>query len=170
MSLTGATRHTPPETAANGALTLRGDGLDLVFRQAVDGDVRRWPGRAREVAARQLELWKLGGLVDDARLVVSELISNAVCHGHGDTVTLRLTYRSGGVRLDVETGAAGDQPRVWGPGNLPSPVEDDENGRGLLLVQAFADDWDISEDGSRVWCTLTAAATPAAEPECEAAG
>ncbi|MBQ0983507.1 ATP-binding protein [Streptomyces sp. F63] len=134
----------------------------------MDGDGRRWPGRAREVAAQQLELWKLGGLVDDVRLVVSELLSNAVCHGHGD-VALRLTCRDGEVRLDVTTtGAAQNQPCAWGPENLPSPSEDDENGRGLLLVQALAEDWGVSEDVSRVWCTLTAAA-PADEPECEVA-
>ncbi|MFF0698551.1 ATP-binding protein [Streptomyces tendae] len=37
---------------------------------------------------------------------------------------------------------------------LRCPGPDDESGRGLLLVQALAEAWGVSPDGTTTWCTL----------------
>ncbi|MEU7195656.1 ATP-binding protein [Streptomyces xinghaiensis] len=144
------------ERGTPGVVTLRADGLDLAFRRAVDGHSYRWPAQARQVTVRHLELWRLGGFAEAAQLLVSELVSNAVCHGHGD-VTLRLTCRHDEIRLDVTTDATqhGARPCPYGTENLPAPGDDEESGRGLLIVDAFASRWDISEDGNHAWCCLT---------------
>src|SRR5687767_7941788 len=56
---------------------------------------------ARSFVARTLQEWKLGTLVDDAQLVVSELASNAVLHSGSE---IRVTLCSDGklwVRIEL---------------------------------------------------------------------
>ncbi|MFI8265519.1 ATP-binding protein [Streptomyces sp. NPDC085665] len=100
----------------------------------------------RHIAKALLGIWRLRAHVDDAQLLLSELVTNAFQHGHGDVrVCLFLTE----AYLCFEVRSAG-------PGT-PTPRsadELDESGRGLLLVQAFAASWAVSADGAGVWCTL----------------
>lgn len=92
---------------------------------------------------------------DDAVLVVFELVTNAVQHSHGREVTLTLTLHNGYLRINVHDGVPSRRPT---PGN---PCDEDEHGRGLLLVQTVADDrrgaWGISNDGAGTWCELALA-------------
>jgi len=44
-----------------------------------------------------------------------------------------------------------------GSHELPVPGDaalDDEEGRGLFLVEAIADGWGVSPDGTTTWCSL----------------
>lgn len=70
-------------------------------------------------------------------LLLSELVTNAVCHGRvppGRRVGTRLTLGGGCLRIEVAD-ANDDLP-------LPRTAgEDDESGRGLALVDALADGW-----------------------------
>jgi anti-sigma regulatory factor (Ser/Thr protein kinase) len=87
-----------------------------------------------------------------ARLLVTELASNAVLHGRG-TVLLSVVRDHGGVRVEVHD----ESP------HLPvvmhrSPMA--EHGAGLRLVSAMASSWgfdplDDGRAGKRVWFTLT---------------
>ncbi|MGW3445401.1 SpoIIE family protein phosphatase [Streptomyces sp. NPDC001076] len=99
---------------------------------------------ARHMAARQLTEWGLGGLADATKLIVSELVTNAVRHGSGQ-ITLRL------IRHQVLTcevfDASACAPR------LRSACTHDENGRGLFLVAQLSRRWGFRTvpGGKVVW-------------------
>jgi anti-sigma regulatory factor (Ser/Thr protein kinase) len=86
-----------------------------------------------------------------ARLLVTELVSNAVLHGRG-TVMLSVAADSSGVRVEVHDESP--QPPVI----LPRPPLA-EHGAGLRLVSALAGSWGTDplgegRSGKRVWFTL----------------
>ncbi|RPE46020.1 PAS domain S-box-containing protein [Streptomyces sp. Ag109_O5-1] len=99
---------------------------------------------ARCMAARQLDEWGLGDLEDATKLIVSELVTNAVRHGSG-RITLRL------IRHQVLTcevfDASACSPR------LRSARTSDENGRGLFLVAQVSRRWGFRSvaGGKVVW-------------------
>ncbi|MFC9851831.1 MULTISPECIES: ATP-binding protein [Streptomyces] len=106
--------------------------------------------RARLDMASTLKSWGLVHLIEGAEQVVTELVANAVEHTDAATVGVSLT-RTGeeAVRIVVT-----DTTRV-----RPAPAEpsqDDENGRGLLLVEALAHDWGstLVHGGKQVWAEL----------------
>jgi anti-sigma regulatory factor (Ser/Thr protein kinase) len=87
-------------------------------------------------------------------LVVSELVTNAVCHaglGAGDAIELEIDNGERSVRVAVRTVGPQFSP--------PSTDELDPlavHGRGLLIVDAMADSWGVDHDseGCTVWCEL----------------
>ncbi|MFD7531453.1 ATP-binding protein [Streptomyces sp. NPDC059849] len=106
-------------------------------------------------------LWAAGHapLVDDARLCVSEVVSNAYCHTDSPQVRVEVTVN----RRQVTVYVTDDEP-----GHLPVPPPPrtpgaDEGGRGLFLVDALAARWGTTAYGARsphsktVWFTLSAA-------------
>ncbi|MDQ1032556.1 anti-sigma regulatory factor (Ser/Thr protein kinase) [Streptomyces umbrinus] len=111
---------------------------------------------ARNTMGERLTAWRLPDeLCADAVLLVSELATNAVLH----TVSTRILcgvglMREGGLRLEVH-----DQDRTGRLLPRCDPGPDDENGRGLLLVQHIADTWGVDRSaltgGHAVWATLT---------------
>jgi anti-sigma regulatory factor (Ser/Thr protein kinase) len=107
------------------------------------------PGKARSLLGDALVSHGLGALADDARLLVSEIVTNAVRHARSD---LRLSAGLDGnrVRVDVEDREAGVWPRRIRPRN------DDEFGRGLLIVDALSRSWGIETTaaGKRIWFDL----------------
>ncbi|TQL23566.1 anti-sigma regulatory factor (Ser/Thr protein kinase) [Streptomyces sp. SLBN-134] len=119
----------------------------------LDEDARR-VGVARRVTAARLRYCGLGALVDDAVLIVSELVTNAIQHGDGGQVTVAMSVRDGLVRLAV---------RHETPGRpvLCHADDDAERGRGLFLVDRLAaahgGTWGTSDAGTSTWCTLTVA-------------
>ncbi|WP_103545936.1 ATP-binding protein [Streptomyces sp. SM1] len=119
---------------------------------------RRGARLARRLATHQLDRWRLpyGSPASEAvTLVVAELASNAVLHGHipGRDFELRLTYdrTAGLVRVEVSDTHPG-HPEIPESAGLPSA--DTDGGRGLLLVEAVADRWGVTErtgPGKTVW-------------------
>jgi anti-sigma regulatory factor (Ser/Thr protein kinase) len=84
----------------------------------------------------------------DARLVVSELVANAVRHGGADRswVELRLEDAGAGVRGSVRHPGTGFRPPAT---PNPEPVQ---GGRGLLLVAALTSAWGVTVgEGTTVW-------------------
>lgn len=114
---------------------------------------RRGARLARLLAERQLDEW--GETYEAAAQVVAELASNAVLHGRVPGRDFRLALRLRAdrtLRIEV-TDARGDRiPR------LPGPVaQDAEDGRGLLIVAAYAHRWGVVETAARgktVWAEL----------------
>ncbi|MEU3371877.1 ATP-binding protein [Streptomyces sp. NPDC006660] len=96
---------------------------------------------ARILAVSWLRDWHLApGVIDAAEHVVAELASNAVTHGRHPGRNFRLAFRATRDALHIEvTDTRGDDLPRRRP---PSPGA--ESGRGLILVEAFADRWGVS--------------------------
>ncbi|MFC8141273.1 ATP-binding protein [Streptomyces paradoxus] len=104
---------------------------------------------ARHLAVGRLHTWGVpyGTDASDAvALIVAELAANAVTHGRvpGRDFELRLSLVSGGVRVEVADSHSGP-PSPPGPRGVARPGSLDEHGRGLLLVAALADRWEVLE-------------------------
>ncbi|QNP73109.1 ATP-binding protein [Streptomyces roseirectus] len=114
---------------------------------------RRSVGRARDDLRRQLTRWRAGGeLVDDAELLLSELVTNAVkAKARPDKeVRVEVTLTETELRLEVAD-ACEELPVVRHAG------EWDEDGRGLILVEALASEWGVGPRegvGKVVWAVL----------------
>lgn len=124
---------------------------------ALDAEVTRWfagsllaPRQARAFLGEVLRTWGRPDLVDDASLVVAELTTNAVVHGHSD-VTIGLSRQGDGIRLVV----ADNNPAPPVPG---TPDADALGGRGLRLVEAVGERWGHEQVrggvGKAVWVEL----------------
>jgi anti-sigma regulatory factor (Ser/Thr protein kinase) len=119
---------------------------------ADDAEVsRRFPmfagsaGAARRFVDATLAAWGLVDLRHTCRLVVSELATNAVRHA-GSDFTVSLTHHDHTVVVCV-----GDASTVR---PLPRPLAPHAvDGRGLHLVAASSDDWDVRlVDGGKLVC------------------
>ncbi len=102
---------------------------------------------ARHVLLDLLRTWQSGHDLDDAALLVSELVANVVDHVEGEAVLrLELTLAEGWLRISVADGSA-IRPVVR---ELDT---DRPRGRGLQLVGAIADRWGAEDHqgGKRIW-------------------
>ena len=86
---------------------------------------------------------------DVAVLLTSELVTNAIRHEPGETVTLAITCSCGQLRVDVH-----DTSRSW-PVLVDAPA-DEETGRGLMLVASLSSEWGVYRPpaGKAVYFTL----------------
>lgn len=82
---------------------------------------------------------------EDAALLVSELVTNALRYGRGE-IWLRIDADTDGVRIEVS-----DQGKV---AVAPSPTPGAHGGWGLRIVDELADDWGVLEGSTRVWFRL----------------
>jgi anti-sigma regulatory factor (Ser/Thr protein kinase) len=79
------------------------------------------------------------GVIDDARLVVSELVANAVQHGRPSPdgfLNLAWEIESSNLVLSVEDG--GDQPI-----QPREPDPESVDGRGLHIVESLSKSWTV---------------------------
>jgi anti-sigma regulatory factor (Ser/Thr protein kinase) len=106
-------------------------------------------------ARRTISDW-LDGVVDrrcveDIKLLVSELVTNAVRHPRRDG-DIEVTLQLGRARVRVEVADPGDgfrKPRVG------TPPPDALGGRGLLIVDRVAARWGVTAGRpTRVWFEL----------------
>lgn len=132
--------------------------------------------QARRFVAEQCQDWGLSEFCDDVVLPVSELVTNAVVHARTSVhLTLSLSgeflevaVRDGSTRApivrpvrldlaaDIDTllARAQDEPHnlrdpVWHVGEAGSIAA----GRGMLIVDAIADEWGVTQlaTGKEVW-------------------
>lgn len=81
--------------------------------------------------------------LDDVTLAVSELVTNAVVHGAGGPVTVRIETGQDEVVFCVRsTGGPLPDPATW-----TSPGTSGRTGRGLAIVRAVADTVAVEADG-----------------------
>ncbi|HSE08285.1 MAG TPA: ATP-binding protein [Nocardioidaceae bacterium] len=115
--------------------------------------------RARDFVCLHLAEHSLLYLVEDIRLVVSELATNAMVHARtpftvtlsADDRTVLLAVRDGSTTVPVKAG----------------PQVTDMRGRGLLLVEQLSLAWGASTaaDGSKsVWASFATRSRPGAWP------
>jgi anti-sigma regulatory factor (Ser/Thr protein kinase) len=109
------------------------------------------PSQARAVVNDALEPLP-PKIREDATLLVSELITNAVRHALGGgqpEVELRIRNEPGRIRVVVSDPGGGFEPMP----RLPTAAEG--SGWGLYLVDRIADRWGVlSKDRNEVWFEL----------------
>jgi anti-sigma regulatory factor (Ser/Thr protein kinase) len=94
-----------------------------------------------------------GEVVDEAEIVVSELVSNAIRHARplaDGNLRVHWKVKAGVVEVEVSDGGGESTPRpaprtVWAA-----------SGRGLRIVRSLAHEWGVSEDrnGTTVWASV----------------
>jgi anti-sigma regulatory factor (Ser/Thr protein kinase) len=112
----------------------------------------------RRLAAELLESGVYDDIADDATVIISELISNALRHARplpsGD---IRVAWSRQGdlIQLAVSDGGAMTEPR------RARATLSSLGGRGLGIVESLADGWGVLHDevGTTVWATLHAPQT-----------
>jgi len=86
--------------------------------------------------------------VEDATLLVSELVTNAVRYGPEERIRLIVSENGEAMRFTVHDAGLGPLPAMR--------AEDDPEpgGHGLRLVDALADRWGVERGSTRVWFEL----------------
>jgi anti-sigma regulatory factor (Ser/Thr protein kinase) len=113
---------------------------------------------ARAFLAELLSGWELADVViDEASLLTTELMTNAVEHGSG-VVDLEIAVHDGLLRVGVHDADTGLPVKRDGIGATA------EGGRGIWLVQSIAHDWGSDSSGEApgktVWFELTTLRAP----------
>jgi anti-sigma regulatory factor (Ser/Thr protein kinase) len=131
--------------------TTRRRGAEIQFHALVRLPAHRSsPGAARAIVYALAHSWGFAPRADDARLLVSELVTNAVQHAAGtDAVELHVMRREECMRIALVDGSV-TRPTIRGlDPNVPA-------GRGMVLVDAIADGWgtDDHAGGKSVWVDL----------------
>jgi len=97
-------------------------------------------------------------LADTARILVSEVVTNAVLHTGTPTISMKTAVTAEGVRVAVYDDGG---PVVPGGPLVPAEVaQDSEGGRGLFLLEALAHRWGSTPrrpralHGKHVWFEL----------------
>jgi anti-sigma regulatory factor (Ser/Thr protein kinase) len=104
--------------------------------------------RAREWVIALAEPFVAATRIADLRLVISEVITNAVRHGGNGDMVVAVTPKQG--YLCVQVTDTGDgfapRPRAFEP-------DDDDGGFGLFLVERLTRRWGLTRENSntRVW-------------------
>ena len=100
---------------------------------------------ARAFVAEHLRTWDLDPAIDDATLLVSELVTNAILHAR-TPIDLVVRKVKTAVRVEVFDEGSGVAQPIY-------PDLEAAAGRGLGLVQAVATRWgvDDADIGKTVW-------------------
>ncbi|MFE5590904.1 ATP-binding protein [Streptomyces sp. NPDC056549] len=108
-------------------------------------------GVARRLVRTALTVWGLDALTEDATLVITELVANAVDHSRLPSIRVIVSRPSmNRVRLGVV-----DRSKTL-PLLRTASYRDQIRGRGLLIVDALAEQWgtELYRWGKQVWVEL----------------
>lgn len=135
---------------------------------------------AREFCRDTLTDWQLAHMVDDAQIILSELVTNGVLHA-GTPLGVTISTETGNVEIAVSDGSttapivrprrddlAGDLDALIGAAAATGIADDRDprldvgvsgsvvGGRGLQLVASLAAEWgvDTAGPGKSVWARL----------------
>ncbi len=115
--------------------------------------------KTRDFVCQHLVAHDLLYLVEDIRLVASELATNAMVHARTPFV-VTLSEMNGVVLLAIRDGATSVPVKT-------TPQVMDKGGRGLVLVELLSHEWGASTDDSgskSVWASFTTRARPGLAP------
>jgi len=107
---------------------------ELRLRRAVLATGPAAPAEARTQVRTAIRNWEVPVDPYVAALLTSELVTNAIRHETGETITLAIDCSRAQLRVDVHD-TSRSVPEVTG-----APA-DAETGRGLTLVATLADEW-----------------------------
>jgi signal transduction histidine kinase len=109
------------------------------------------PTAARQLVEAACRAWRLPLVLDNALVVMSELVSNAVEHA-GTELDVTVTRHGDLVRLSVRDRTQ-DPPLVMPPVDVAGVAQ---RGRGLAVVGAFSLSWGYAPavDGKSVWALV----------------
>lgn len=113
--------------------------------------------KARDFVCAHLAEHDLRHLVDDIRLVASELATNAMAHAQ-TPFSVTLSQTDGSVLLTVRDGSS-----TVPVGALPQVL--DSGGRGLMIVELLSQEWGVTTDGpdaKGVWASFATGTAPPA--------
>jgi hypothetical protein len=110
------------------------------------------PGIARGQVRATIAAWDIPVDMSVAILLTSELVTNAVMHEAGETISLVITCGYGQLGVDVHDTSCKLPVSVDGP-------PDAETGRGLVLVASLSSSWGYyrTPTGKAVYFTLALA-------------
>ena len=153
MQQAGAYHHfqgTHPSAFDRIAMRGRNPGVD----SEISVELQAGPGAASSArtALRPLERRLGREVLEDVRLLVSELVTNSIRHsdaGDGGAVGLEVGVSGGTLRVEVVDHGAGFDPQ-------PRRADDRQDGGwGLYLVDQLADRWGVvKQPRTRVWFEL----------------
>ncbi|WP_328878815.1 SpoIIE family protein phosphatase [Streptomyces sp. NBC_00299] len=149
--------HQRREPAGHGALHVdnRTRSSVITARAAASFDpVGRSVASARSFVRDTLQGWGFADIVDDAVVLTSELVTNAVVHA-GTSADVLCLRSDDGVRVEVaDRYPEREIPLQGSPVNMGSP--DREGGRGLQLCAALAGRWGVeyTPTHKQVWFQL----------------
>ncbi|MEE1926579.1 SpoIIE family protein phosphatase [Streptomyces sp. TRM 70351] len=131
-------------------------GADVITARAAATfePVGRSVAAARGFVRDTLQGWGLADIIDDAVVLTSELVTNAVVHA-GTSAEVRCLRDGDGVRVEVADRYPEREVPVRDADQL-QPGPDREGGRGLMLCAALATRWgvDYTASDKRVWFRL----------------
>ena len=112
------------------------------------------PATARKLVADWLGKDTDRGIVEDVKLLVSEIVTNAVRHPQQrGRIGMTLTLARGRIRVEVSDPGGGDFAKP----SVHTPPVSQLGGRGLLIVDRVAADWGVTTGRpTRVWFELLA--------------
>jgi anti-sigma regulatory factor (Ser/Thr protein kinase) len=101
------------------------------------------------------------GVMDDVRLLISELVTNALRHGRldpGDQIDLHVDVRDERIRIEVLDPGRGFDPEktpAARASSTPAELPLSGSGWGLVLVRRIASRWGVERTGGTcVWFEL----------------
>jgi anti-sigma regulatory factor (Ser/Thr protein kinase) len=110
--------------------------------------------KARCLVRETLTEWGMSALADDAELIVSELVTNAIRHGAAPVILALSVIGPNALAGTVADGGP-DLPHLY----RREPGLDATSGRGLAIVRALVNRWGVWPDsggiGKTAWFTLT---------------
>jgi anti-sigma regulatory factor (Ser/Thr protein kinase) len=89
---------------------------------------------ARSQVRAAIRDWRVPVDPDIAVLLTSDLVTNAITHGDGETVTLAIRCSRGRLRIDVYDKSCSRPAGAGGPA-------DTDTGHGLVLVAGLSTEW-----------------------------
>jgi anti-sigma regulatory factor (Ser/Thr protein kinase) len=112
-------------------------------------------------------------VIDDATLVLSELVGNAVRHGSplpGGGVQVTWTVTGDLVRIEVADGGRGPLRHEASAGVVGGGSADAESGRGLAIVGMLTSSWGSAFDATEavVWADVAVRQSAQAQAEQDA--
>lgn len=122
----------------------------MVLTHSIERDARA-PARARE-AIDELGAHLAPGLVPDAKLLISEVVTNSVKYGSGRLRLVLDVNARGRLRCEVIDGGGGFTP------SARTKPTTEVGGWGLHLVESLADRWGVRDGSTHVWFELGAKA------------